>query len=153
MTTGRIEALWIKRAHRGVMDAAEQATLVAGLGLEGSASSGGTRQVTLLSLERWRRIEEELGHAVDPMARRANVLVSGLDLTDSRGKILRIGAARIRVRGETRPCERMDEAADGLRAALSAPWAGGAFAEVLDGGPVGVGDPITWETGSAEVHP
>jgi hypothetical protein len=48
-------------------------------------------------LERWRRIEEELGHAVDPMARRANVLVSGLDLTDSRGKILRIGAARRRL--------------------------------------------------------
>ena len=46
---------------------------------------------------------------------------------------------RIRIFGETRPCEQMDAAREGLRAALEEPWAGGAFGEVLDGGEIQVG--------------
>jgi MOSC domain-containing protein YiiM len=71
--------------------------------------------------------------------------LSGIDLFESRGKVLRIGAVRVRVLGETRPCERMDEALPGLRAALSEPWGGGAFGEVLDDGTLTVGDPARWE--------
>ena len=75
--------------------------------------------------------------------RRGNLLVSGVDLTDSRGKVLHIGPVRIRIFGETRPCEQMDQAAHGLRAALEEPWAGGAFGEVLDDGEIQIGSPVT----------
>jgi MOSC domain-containing protein YiiM len=77
--------------------------------------------------------------------RRANILLSGVDLRASLGKVLRIGGSRIRILGETRPCERMDQACAGLRDALSVPWGGGAFGEVLDEGEIAVGDPASWQ--------
>jgi MOSC domain-containing protein YiiM len=71
-------------------------------------------------------------------------MVSGVDLRESRGRILTIGAVRLLLHGETRPCERMDEAYQGLRAALSPEWRGGAYGEVLDDGAVRVGDAAEW---------
>jgi MOSC domain-containing protein YiiM len=39
----------------------------------------------------------------------------------------------------------MDEALDGLRAALAVNWGGGVFAEVLGDGEIRVGDEVGWE--------
>jgi MOSC domain-containing protein YiiM len=144
-----LDRIWIKRAHRGPMDPVDRATLVAGRGLEGNANYGGRRQVTLLSREQWAEATEALGTAVAPAARRANLFITGIDFEQSRGRIIRIGACRIRVLGETRPCERMDEACDGLRAALDPHWRGGAFGEVLDDGEIVVGDQVDWEEAAA----
>ena len=125
------------------MDPVDRAVVVAGQGLVGNANQRGRRQVTLLSHEYWETITADL-RAPDPILRRANLLLSGIDLRDSRDKVLWIGSVRIRVLGETRPCERMDEALPGLRTALSVPWGGGAFGEVLDDGDLAVGDPARW---------
>jgi MOSC domain-containing protein YiiM len=142
---GKLERIWIKRARLGPMDPAERATLVAGRGIQGNASQGGQRQVTILSAERWAALMAELGADLDPAARRANLYVSGLDLEETRDRILRVGGCRLRILGETRPCDRMDEALPGLQEALRPHWGGGAYAETLDDGDISVGDEIVWE--------
>lgn len=150
---GRLAAIWVKRAHGGRMDAATAAALVAGKGLRGDATQGGRRQVTLMSLDRWRALTAYLPGPPDPAIRRANLLIEGLDLEDVRGRVLRIGEARIRIFGETRPCHQMDEACAGLQAALSPPWGGGAFGEVIGDGEVAVGAPVDWEPATGDVEP
>ena len=72
-------------------------------------------------------------------------MVKGIVLENSRGRVLRVGDCRIRIFGETRPCERMDEALQGLREAMKSNWGGGAFGEVLDDGEIRVGDDVHWE--------
>ncbi len=140
----QLERIWLKRSHKGAMDVAERATLVIDVGLEGNTEQGGKRQVTIISRERWADAEATLSAEVEPSLRRANLLVSGVDLEESRGKVLCIGDCRIAIRGETRPCEQMEQAAPGLREAMRAGWSGGVFAEVLTDGSIAVGDAARW---------
>jgi MOSC domain-containing protein YiiM len=143
---GQLSGIWIKRVRRGPMDASGTAELVAGRGLRGDATQGGRRQLTIMSMERWRALTAHLPGPPAPAIRRANLLIEGLDLENSRGRVLRIGEARVRIFGETRACHQMDEACPGLQAALSPPWGGGAFGEVIEGGAIAVGAPVSWES-------
>jgi MOSC domain-containing protein YiiM len=148
MTPGRLERIWIKRAKRGPMDPAERATLDQGKGIAGNANRGGRRQVTIIEREVWERHMAALGADVDPSARRANLMISGCALENSRGRLLRIGECRISIYGETKPCERMDEAWPGLRRTMFDHWGGGAFGEVVVGGEIRVGDVVSWDDAS-----
>ena len=142
---GRLEAIWIKRAHKGPMDAAAEAELVAGRGIRGNADQGRRRQVTVIDQAAFSAALDDAGDTVAPSARRANLMISGIDLASTRGRVLRVGDCRLEVAGETRPCYRMDEALDGLQDALKKDWRGGVFCVVLDDGVIRVGDAVRLE--------
>ena len=142
---GQLVAIFLKRFHGGPMDSQESAELLPGVGLKGSADRGGRRQVTLVSLERWEELMKQVGGNLDPGVRRANLVLSNVDLENSRGRVLCIGSSRLRIAGETRPCEQMEDAAPGLQRAMSESWGGGAYAEVLAAGTVAIGDEVSWD--------
>ena len=147
--SGKVEAIWRKRARGGVMDSSDQATFVEGEGIVGDANFGATRHVTVIEKEVFDRIASELPE-LDLKMRRANLMVSGIRLEDSRDKVLTIGDVKICLRGETRPCELMDEQCPGLREALDLHWDGGAHGSVIQGGEIRVGDLATIEAGGPE---
>ena len=142
---GRLVAIWLKRAHRGPMDPVAAANLVEGQGVAGSVDRSRRRQVTIVAEEAWNACMTELDADLDPSTRRANLLVSGIQLARTRDRVLRIGDARLLIGGEVTPCERMEEALPGLQQTMRPDWRGGAFAQVLSGGTVRVGDVVAWE--------
>ena len=145
MTAGRIEAIWIKRFKRGPMDAVAAAEMVAQRGLVGNADQGGRRQVTVIDAEIWETVMMELGVNINPAARRANLLVRGLELANSRKRILQLGECRIQIFTEAKPCERMDEIQPGLKRALYPHWRGGGCGQGITSGRVHVGNVARWQ--------
>lgn len=142
--SGEIVSIWIKRAHGGPMDPVGDVQLVAGRGLAGSADQGGRRQISIIDETAWGDALRELGVDVDPSARRANVLVRGIDLQSSRGKTLRLGTCVIKVHAHNPPCNLMDETQRGLRMALAPHWRAGVVGEIVTGGSIRVGDSVEW---------
>ena len=125
------------------MEPAEELTIVAGDGVAGNKPQ--QRHVTLISAERWAEVMTEMGADLDPGARRANVLISDLDLNESAGHTVRIGEVELFIRGETKPCSQMDDALPGLQQALIARWGGGAWADAVTGGTIRVGDDVVFD--------
>ncbi|MEM7206130.1 MAG: MOSC domain-containing protein [Planctomycetota bacterium] len=136
-----LETIWLRPAARLPVREVMTATASAGVGLEGDHAVGGRRQVTLLSREAWDLACADLGRAVDPAARRANLLLRGVDLGAAIGRSLRVGAVTLDILGETRPCELLDDGNRvGLCAALRPQRRGGVFGTVRIGGVLRVGD-------------
>ena len=142
---GKLEAIWLKRARGGPMDPVNEAVAVEGRGLEGGADFGRDRQLTLIEREVFDRLKGELDDSVDPVMRRANLLVSGIRLEGTRDRTLSVGDLRIHIHGETRPCGRMEEACEGLRDALDPHWGAGAHGSVVNDATIVVGDEVRLE--------
>jgi len=99
------------------------------------------RQITVLAGEAWRAALAQIGAPALPWtARRANLLVEGVDLPKAKGGVLRVGAVRLEVTDQTYPCVRMEEACPGLLKALARDWRGGVTCRVLAGGAIALGD-------------
>ncbi|MEM7288122.1 MAG: MOSC domain-containing protein [Actinomycetota bacterium] len=123
------------------MDGVTEAT-VDEEGIVGNADRGGRRQVTLISAEAWAAACDVLGEDVDPVTRRANLLVSGVDLEDTRSRLVRVGEVALEVTTETVPCRLMDFFHEGLMGALKPEWRGGVSARVVTPGLIRIGDPV-----------
>ena len=104
------------------------------------------RQVTLMEAGDWAAAASLAGSSLEWWNRRVNLLVDGVDLPQTEGARVRIGAdVVLEITSECEPCPRMDELHMGLQAALQPDWRGGACTRVVSGGHIKVGDQIRIE--------
>ncbi len=143
--TAALAHIFLRPGARVPVRRVASAEAIADRGLVGDHASGGTRQVTLLDLGAWRRACAELGVDLDPAARRANLVLDGLELRGATGRRLRIGAVVLELGRETRPCELLYAAHVGLCQSLRAEWRGGVGARVLSSGTLALGDLAQWD--------
>ena len=145
MVTGKLLKIAIRQQSRAPMTELPTALVTTDFGCQNDfRGKPGQRQVTILSREAWEAACAEIGESLDWKTRRANLLVEGFDLKDSRGATVRIGELVLLVTGETDPCGRMVEAHPKLKAALTPGWRGGALCQVIRDGQISVGDSVTF---------
>tara|TARA_Y100001936_G_C15916719_1_gene581665 strand:+ start:328 stop:774 length:447 start_codon:yes stop_codon:yes gene_type:complete len=133
--------IWTKPAKGERMVPHESIECRTGEGLQGCVGGKADhRQVTILSLAAWNEAQHEIGEQMDPIHRRANLLVDDIDFENSKEKILVIGDLTIELTGETKPCAQMEELHEGLRNAMKPKWRGGATGKVLNSCTIKIGD-------------
>jgi MOSC domain-containing protein YiiM len=138
---GRLEWIGLRPARRVDMQAVDRAELQ-DHGLAGDHARPGKRAVTLIQGEHLPVIAALAGcPAITPGQLRRNLVVSGVNLSATRGRILAIGPALLRVTGPCAPCSRM-ETALGPGGYNAMRGHGGWCAEVLDPGPISTGDQV-----------
>jgi MOSC domain-containing protein YiiM len=114
-----------------------------GVGDDSRGLIKGNRQVTVMTQESWADVCGELDCNLEWTTRRANLLIDGIDLENTKGDILKIGNFMLEITGELVPCNRMDEQLNGLTKALVPNWRGGVTCKVLSEGDVKEGDIVT----------
>lgn len=150
--SGRIEAIAIAPKKRGDMRLVERADVSVEKGIAGDARGHlPGRQITLLFADDWAEACRDLGRDLSWTTRRANVLVSGMSVPARLGTRLRVGNALLEVSEETKPCQLMERAAQGLRKALAPAWRGGVCCKVLEGGAIARGESVSLQ-GSPRVN-
>ena len=138
---GRVLGIARRHVKRGPMLPLDQVEVSRVAGVAGDTRGRpGLRQVTVLSAGAWLEACAIAATDLPWLARRANLLIDGLDLRQSAGAVLHLGDdIELLVTGELDPCQRMDEVAPGLRLALAADWRGGVTCRVQRGGVLRVG--------------
>lgn len=140
-SVGTVVALALRSRKRGPMREVPQVTATAA-GLAEDVETTTPRAITFISARQWAQVQHELGAEIPWHTRRANVLLDADSLAPLIGKTVEVGAVRVRINAETRPCELMDELHAGLRAALRADCRGGVYGSVLQPGQIRVGDTV-----------
>lgn len=143
---GKLLNIATRDASRTPMQQSDTATVTIEAGIDGDyRGTIAHRQITVLCREAWEIACRELNAYVDWTARRANLLVEGVDLHQTAGQQLHIGEVVLEITGETTPCPRMDGAHQGLQDALGPDWRAGATCKVLTGGQISVGNTVQLE--------
>ena len=138
---GRVEAIHLRPARREDVLSVDQAEITED-GLTGDHGKAGLRALTLLLAEHLPVVAALAGlPTVDPSLTRRNIVVSGLNLLGFRKKELILGGALVRISGPCPPCSRMEEYL-GHGGYTAMRGHGGVYAEVLEGGVIGVGDEV-----------
>ena len=134
-----------KSKSHAPMETLDQVQVSTELGVDGDYRGKlRRRQVTILAGEGWNAAINEIGKPDLPWTtRRANLFVRGIDLPREKGRKLVIGSVTFEITGETDPCHRMDDAAPGLKDAMTPDWRGGVTCRVIESGELAIGDQVT----------
>jgi MOSC domain-containing protein YiiM len=142
---GHLLAIARVPVKRGAVVSATEAIVGRDNGVLGDARGiRAGRQVTIVFREGWDAACRDLGVELPWTTRRANLLVEGVPVPGA-GRRLVIGAAVLEVTQETQPCQVMEAAHRGLRAALTPEWRGGVCCRVVQGGTIRIGDRVDVE--------
>lgn len=139
---GTIEAIAVRTEKEGPMKVVPHAEVAVAGGIAGDLDCSPHRGVTFISAEQWDETTKELNVEIPWHTRRANVLVRGLNLSETFDCTFEIGDVRIQIEGETHPCGLMDKLQPGLKDALTPNVRAGVHGRVLKAGTFSPGDKI-----------
>lgn len=151
---GRIVGIYVAPSEGAPMEPRDEVRAIAGKGLEGdryateAGKYSGTRiedsqrAVTLIEREAVQRAVGEHHVELSEQETRRNLVTEGVALNDLVGQEFLVGSVRFRGFDLSHPCAYLEEQTrPGVRKALVD--RGGLRAEILDDGPIQIGDRIT----------
>ena len=146
-----VMALFIGAKISKPLEPVDQVTAVAGHGLEGDRKyrraglpadkDGPDRELTLIEAEAIESASREYGVAIEPIETRRNVLTRGVALNHLVGKRFKVGEVVLQGIRLCEPCDHLE--ARSLAPACGRVHRGGLRAQILEGGPIRVGDAIS----------
>jgi MOSC domain-containing protein YiiM len=147
-----VVGLFIGPTLQEPLHAVDQIVSVAGHGLEGDrkfrreglppSKSGPDREITLIEVEAIEAVNRDYGIELSPVQTRRNVVTRGVALNHLVGKQFRVGEAVLQGLRLCEPCTHLESLTrPGVREALV--HRGGLRAQILEGGVIRVGDPIS----------
>ena len=139
---GKIIGIATRTTLKTPMNICDTATVLfdKGVGNDARGLIKGNRQVTVMSAEAWETTCAELNQKMAWTTRRANILLAGIELENTQGKVLKLGTCLLEITGEMPPCNRMDEQFEGLTKALTPHWRGGAICKIIEEGIINTND-------------
>jgi MOSC domain-containing protein YiiM len=152
MGEGCVESIHIATTAEATMRGVSQITAIAGVGLEGdryatrtgsfSAKPKPGRQITLVEAEAIEALERELGLQLASGETRRNLVTRGVALNHLVGREFRVGEVRLRGHELCEPCGDLARMTGKPQILPGLVHRGGLRAEILEGGVIGVGDPV-----------
>lgn len=142
--TGIIRSIAWRPIDSDPMAEIEKCTVIPKRGMDCENRKHGKREVTLVSVQSWKDVCNDMGQEIPWTARRANFLIDGMDLSSTIGKTIAIGpSVHVHVHKETKPCHLMEDQYTGLKEALEPDFRGGVHGQVTAGGEIQIGDEVT----------
>jgi MOSC domain-containing protein YiiM len=148
---GRVVAIYVAPAEGAPMEARDEAQALAGKGLDGdryaieagkfSGTKVGKRAVTLIEREAIAAANATYDLGMAEEETRRNLVVEGVPLNHLVGREFVVGDVRLRGYDFSEPCAYLEELT-GKPARKALLHRGGLRAEIVDGGPIRVGDVV-----------
>ncbi|HUH06812.1 MAG TPA: MOSC domain-containing protein [Egibacteraceae bacterium] len=148
---GQVAGIFITEQGGAAMRSLAEVMAVAGVGLEGDryATGGGAfsspddpgKHVTLIESEALEAAARDYGVALADGDSRRNIVTAGVPLNHLVDVEFTVGATRLRGVKLCEPCGYLEEKT-GQKVIRALRHRGGLNAEIIDGGPIRVGDPV-----------
>ena len=158
MIVGWVESIHITGAAAQPMTSLEEARAVAGKGLEGdryaegagtySPQPGAWSQITLIEAEAIEALQREMGLELPQGDARRNIVTRGVPLNHYVDRELRVGEVRLKGLWLCEPCDHLSRLTHKY-ALYGLLHRGGLRADIVEGGIIRVGDPVTVDDGQA----
>jgi len=149
MRAGSVVAIYLAEAEGAATFAVDEIKAVAGAGIEGDRTfrpAGGQPpqdQITLIEQEAIEALTRETGIELAPGEHRRNVVTVGVPLNDLVGQEFQVGPVRLLGIELREPCKYLENLTGRPGLIRGLIHRGGLGAQILTGGTVRVGDPVT----------